>query len=605
VSARTRQAASAALAGFFALALFHALGWEFLAGHVLDVGRHVNHPTPGYGRFLGLWSFFGTLAAGLLAWALVRAAKPGLGAELATAWRETSATKWLVYGTLLAGLVPAALRVWLLGGMPLTDDEGAYRFMAEVLARGRLWADSPPLKIFFDRSMMINDGKLYGQYFIGWSALQVPGVWLGIPGFMNAVYSALTLPALFLTARRLAGPGWARVVVVLYLTSPMLMIGAATELSHTSCLFALVWAGWLALRSRDADAPLWVHAGVALAFSVAFFVRPISAVGLGVPLLAYWALGLRASSPAQRLRALGAFALPALVLAGLFLAVNQAQTGSAFELAYQRAFTYAQENDFRFSFWPEDWQGERFSEFTLESPVRSMAVAAAALFRLNFDLLGWPFSLAFIAFAGLGRGRGLVWATFFSFFLTHAFTNNVGIDTFAPMHYYELAWALLLLTVCGLERLRSGLARLGDTQSRLDLGLLPPALAAALVVTAFLGFLPPRLGAIHGVAESIALPFEAVEEAQLERAVVFAPSPFIQYCKSEPAWGWVFTRPNNDPQLENDVLWVNHVDLEMNRRLMRHFPGREGWMMFWDPSCRVVLVPLDRVLERPPGAAPG
>ena len=105
-----------------------------------------------------------------------------------------------------------------------------------MLATGRLWADSHPLKEFFDRVFMINDGKFYGQYFIGWPALMVPGVWVGAVGYMNAVYSALTVPPLFGIARRMGGSSAARVALLLFLASPMLMVGAATEMSHPSCL---------------------------------------------------------------------------------------------------------------------------------------------------------------------------------------------------------------------------------------------------------------------------------------------------------------------------------------------------------------------------------
>lgn len=589
LSRRLRWLAPTA-ASLLCLVLFWALGEHFLNGYALDLGRTLDPPTPWHGRFLGLWMFFGGLAAGFLALAFVRAAAGSswLG-ELADAWRASSDGKWLLYGSLLAGLVPAVVRTWLLHGMPLTDDESAYRFMAETLALGRLYADSPPLKLFFDRPMMINDGKLYAQYFLGWPALMAPGVWLGMAGFMNALCSALTLPALFLVLRRLAGASWAKLGVVLYLGSPMLMVGAATELSHTSCLLALAWTTWLVLRCRDAGARWLHHAGVAGAFSIAFFIRPTSALGVGVPLLLTWVLGLRALPWRERRRALLAFVLPALLLGGLFLGVNQIQTGSPFEVAYQRAFTYAQENGFRFSFWPKDWTGERFSEFTLAGPIRSLAIAASALYRLNFDLLGWPCSLLFAFFAWQARFRSLLWGMVGFYLLSHLATDNVGIDTFAPMHYYELAWPLLLLTGCGLAALHRGLVRLGDYRAAV------PAIVVALLTTAAVGYLPVRFGAIHRIAENVRMPWQALEDQEIDRAVVFTPEPFIQYCRSQPTRGWVLARPNNDPRLENDVLWVNHLSLEADRRLMQRFPDRSGWVMIWDPSCRVVLAPLEQI----------
>ncbi len=596
---------------------------EFLAPELYDFGRSLNPPTPGFGRFLAVWTLFGSLAAGLLAISLVRlAAARGLASRFADAADGFSDRKWMLYGTVFAFLVPAALRTFLLQGTPLTDDASAYRFMAEVLASGRVYADSPPLKLFFDNRFMINDGRFYAHFFLGWPALLVPGVWLGVTGFMSALCSALTVPALFLVLRRLVGSAWARAGIALYLVSPMLMVVAATETAHTSCIAALAWFTWFVLRSRDPGAPWWSHAGAALAFATAFFIRPTSALGVGLPLLVVWALGaLRLwASPRRFWAALVAFALPAAVMAALFLTVNKLQTGSYLEVAYQRAYTYAQENDFRFALWPEEVEGGAFTEFRVDDVARSLAVAGSALYRLNVSLLGWPCSLLFALFAVRGPLAATLWLSVLSYLGLHFFTDNVGVDTFAPMHYVELAWPLLLLNVAGLARLAAAGGRVDDLLAKqrgadgaeadtavtaVDAGWrwrrLPGALAAALVAVACVSYVPVRFGVIKAVAENVAMPWRGLEAAGIKKAIVFTPDPFIYYCRQPPVRGWVFVRPNNDPKLENDLLWANHLSVEKNKVLMRRFPDREGYVMAWDRSCKVVFLPLARIT---PGSIP-
>ncbi len=589
--------------GALLLLVLDATRSELMGGLELDFGRTLNLPAAGHGRYLALWLFYATSAAACLTVGFVRLAgeqsrgrHPGGGQmeRIVTAWNAGSDRRWLVITGLLAFLIPAALRVFLLGGAPLTDDESAYRFMAEVLAQGRVYADSPPLKLFFDNRFMINDGKLYAHYFVGWPALLAPGVWLGMTGLMNAFYSALTVPALFAVLRRLTGSGWARLGTVLYLSSPMLMVAAATETAHTSCVAALAWCTLLCLKALDKDAGWWWHSAAAVVFCVAFFIRPISALGVGLPLLIWWLSGLRGTAKAAR--SFIAFALPAVAMAALFLTVNKLQTGSFSEVAYQRAFSYAQENDFRFSLWPEDMEGDSFAELGFGGVRRSLSVLGAALFRLGVSFLGWPCSLLFALFAGRGRLRGVLALSVVSFLALHFFTNNVGIDTFAPMHYFELAWPLLVLSVCGLEKLSATLARFGTHGA-----LLPAAAAGALVITSLLSYVPVRFAAISRIADNVAMPWQAHREAGLGRSVVFAPEPFILYCRSRPATGWVFVRPNNDPSLDNDVLWVNHLSLEKDRLMMRSFEDREGYVMAWDQSCRVVFLPLDRLA---PGSFP-
>jgi hypothetical protein len=493
------------------------------------------------------------------------------------------------------------VRLVVLRDAPLSDDESPYRFMAELLATGRLQAPSPPLKLFYDRPFMVNDGRLYAQYFVGWPALMAPGIWLGIGGYMNAVYSALTVPALFLTARRLAGPGSARLMVGVYLTAPMLMIGAATEMSHPSCLFALAWMGWFWLLSRDRDAPVWSHAGVAAAFGVAFFIRPSSALGAGLPVLACWLWGLRRLLPARRLAAVAAFAAPAVTLALLFLAVNQAQTGSAFKPAYIREAEYARENQYRFTNWSvrsgyvETTPVVHF-DFT-RSWTDHVAYTGLALLRFNFALFGWPSSLLFVLLAPAGGPGGVLIASFVSFCLVHLAVLNPGLDTFGPHHYFELAWPVLLLSALGLARTAR---RLGQLSSRA--AAYPAAVAVALVVASVLQYTPIRLGVIAAIAAHVNRARDALAAAGIDRAVVFTPQPF-PVRDAGCSWprhfvGW---RPHNDPDLKNRILWVNHVSVEENRKLMETLPGRRGYVLQWDAACRPRLLPLE---ELSPHAVP-
>ena len=591
-------------AGLALLLTLDAIVGTFLVPNLFDFGRSLNTPTQGFGRFIAFWLLFGLPATLCLALGGARLVQHfGLEAVLRNAWCAGSDRKWMIYGTIFALLLPVALRTFLLDNTPLTDDEAAYRLMAQVVAEGRVYADSPPLKLFFDSRFLVNDGKLYSHYFLGWPALLVPGLWLGIPGFWNAFWSALTVFPLFAAARRGLGSPWARVTLVLYLASPMLMIGAATETAHTSCMAFLAAALWAFLRSRDDDARPVHHAAFAFAFSVAFFVRPTSALGVGLPFLVVWLLDRIRQ---RRIAPVVAFTLPALVLAALFLRVNQLQTGDPFHVAYQRAYTYAEENGFRFSLWTPETAEGGFSELAFEGPSTALAIAGAALLRLSTSLFGWPTSLLFVPFAGRGRFATLMWLSTASFFGVHLITDNVGIDTFAPMHFFEVALPLLLLTAAGIRRLTVAGEQLERRTPPLLPGLpltaLPSTLLVASLLAALAIYVPLRYGVIWRVADEVATPRRVLEEAGIERGVIFAPEPFVYYCRHEPTRGWVFVRPNNDPGLQNDLLWVNHLDLERNRLLMSHlFPDRQGYVMVWDTSCRVRYLPLDRI---PPGIVP-
>jgi hypothetical protein len=120
----------------------------------------------------------------------------------------------------------------------------------------------------------------------------------------------------------------------------MLTVGAATELAQASCIMALAWMTWFVFRSRDEGATRWSHASVAFTFSVAFFNRPLSALGIGLPLLIWWLLGLRQLPRREAAGSLMAFVAPALVMGGLFPTINKLQNGSFAITSYQRYHTY-------------------------------------------------------------------------------------------------------------------------------------------------------------------------------------------------------------------------------------------------------------------------
>jgi len=75
--------------------------------------------------------------------------------------------------------------------------------------------------------------------------------------------------------------------------------------------------------------------------------------------------------------------------------------------------------------------------------------------------------------------------------------------------------------------------------------------------------------------------------------VIFSALPFAPPCGTSPNH-FVFFRPVNDPDLANDILWVNHVNLDEDRRLMASLRGdRPGYVMRWTPPCNVVFDPID------------
>jgi hypothetical protein len=560
----------------------------FLPGGALDLGTAVL-PAVKHLSFLFYWSVLGSIAAFFLQVGLTRWQALDPGGAVGTEQKAVGHARWIALAMAAAFLVPCTLRFFLLRDAVLSDDESAYRFMAQLLATGRLAIESHPMKASFDRIFMINDGQFYAAYFVGWPALMMPGAHFGVPGYMNAVYSALTVPALYHTVRRLSGVPAGRVATLLYLASPMLMVGAATELSHTSCLMAAAWSIYLLLRSREQPAAWWTHAGVGFFFSLGFMIRPLSTLGVGLPIVVSWFIRTVALPPATRWRALMACAAPALVMATLFLAVNVAQNGSPFMSSYERSQEYLREVSFRNVGWSLANQPPSLSGYILgDGQWRlSLAKTTVGVVRLVFDLFGSPLCLVLVGLGWSVRPARVVWLSALCFVIVHFSIRDSGIDSFGPVHFFELSLPTLLLAAVGYGRLAEAARNCRPMLS----ASWPRDVVASLILVSLLGFAPVRLHALKVIASNVNAPEDAARKARISNAVVFTTHPFVEQKCIAPTRHFVFFRPNNDPGLTNGILWVNDLGVDQNLGLMKYFPGRTGYVMAWD-GCRPRFRPL-------------
>ena len=605
---RIRNAFLPFLASSLAFGMYLAIGRRYFDSFLLELGS-IHLPRPGHAYFLMLWLLFGSVATAFGTMALARiASSGGIADAVLRRWNGVSDHTWMIATALLALLIPFAIRWYVLRNAPVTDDESAYRFMAQLLAHGKLRADSPAMKMFFDHIFMVNNGHLYAQYFLGWPALMVPGVWIGYTGIMNPLYCALTAIPMFLIVRSLFGSSWAKLGTVLFLTSPIVMANAATELSHTTCLMALAWMTWFFLRSRED--PAWrLHAGLAVSFSLAFFIRPYTAVAAGSPVLLWWLTSLFQVKGRARSVPAVSFLVPAIAFAALFLSVNKVQNGSFFMPSYATAEAYRSEPGSYFQMAQERLQAQitqeglqaedflpgphperitllRVMEYVLSN-------AGIGLIRYNAAFLGWPISLFFLFFAGSRKSVRLFWYSFAGLFIFNSFHWSAGIDTFAPVKYTEMSLPAIVLTIAGIKNMTVWLSRFEDkAPGAYRLSRLPAACVAVLVIFSLAGYVPVRLRTLHRAAENINVPRDTVAALSLQDAVIFCPFPCTPLSMSEPVRHFVFWRPNNDPDLANDPLWVNDLGKEENAELMEHFPDRSGYVMRWTEDYELFLIPL-------------
>jgi hypothetical protein len=567
------------LAGVFLLASVPLAGARYYDGFQLDFS-HVDTLSPLQSVFLVFYGVLGTLGALLVTAGSTRLLPPARG-RWTGALTNGRDRPWLVTAMVAAFAVPLVIRWTMLHGMPVTDDEGCYVFAAETLARGRLWADPPPIPLFFERQFMIAQGRWFTQYPLGWPALLAPFAATGVPWLANPVYAALTVPLAFYAAKRLVGGRGARLALLLQTLSPQLLMASATLLSHTSCLMLLCAALLLALRIRDRVAGLRDHAGLALVISLAVFVRPATGLGACLPLVVLWVSAIWRERHA-RLRSVVAFAVPALLMACAFLSVNALQTGSPWQIAYKTVLKHHQNLGFRFGGYPKEYV-EGQSVFQPGQWDRSIALGGTALLRLNVSTFGWPACFLLLPLAWGRRGSLLPWAVLALNGAAQLPSPGVGIDVFGPMHFIETAQPVALLSAVGLLRLAAWLRRLGASGRARSAAVI---LLATLVTLSAVFYLPRLARRASASTSAVWTVHTAPARAGVGRAVVFAPSPIWGPCEFLPGT-FAHFRPTGGPWLDHAIIWANDLGRESNQRLMAHFPGRSGWALSVNAECSV------------------
>ena len=557
-----------------------------------------NIPDVKYTYFMLLWSGLGGSGAILLA---IGFSKLKSTSSIKLLNQQVNNYSFLIVFSLLTFIIPLFLNVFVFDGAYLTDDESAYEYSARAIVNGSLYFDSPESKLFYDRAFMINDGKFYSQYFLGWPALFALGIKFGIASFINPILSALSILPIYKIATHFVRVKWAKLIVVLFMTSPSVILMASTKLSHTSCVFALLWCSYHYLQIHKDASAVKNHSLFAIFFSIAFFIRPLSALALALPLLLIWANSLLSGNLSTK--QILSFIIPAIFFSGAFLLVNDVQNGSIGKVAYQRSIEYDIENKFRFSPRTSDIKIDKVANLTLKSPGRILETISIATIRHNFAIQGWPLFLVFAIFA-LKRKYILAWSMLISYSIFHININDAGFGSIAPVHFFEQIWLWMILVVAGLRELNlllkcmaRGLPRCLDSTKKLRIfsANFIPILVFCLITLSMVFYWPMRISALQTLTAASNYPIRKAEKTLRKPTIIFSNRPFVSPCISYPARLSMYYRPNSLPMFNEDILWVNNVGIEKNLEFLKQFPERHAYLMIWNHSeCLLTFSLIER-----------
>ena len=297
------------------------------------------------------------------------------------------------FGAALAAVVFAALvSRYCFSGQPFTTDEMVQQWHARILLSGHLSAIAEPNREFFNTAQVFDrDGRWFSQYPIGAPALIAAGMLLRAAWLVNPILLGVATWHLYRFLGTVADELTARVTTLLFLTSPMVLVMGASQMSHVPALaFTMIALASLARWDQAETAGALRVRALVTGFGVGLvtLVRPLDGAVLGVIIGGFqlW----RARGDARRWTSLALEIAGAALPIAVLLWANARTTGHPFLFGYEALNGEAHAIGFHV-----DPNGE------MHTPVRGLVRASGYLMRLSRYLFEWPIPGVLVIVAGL------------------------------------------------------------------------------------------------------------------------------------------------------------------------------------------------------------
>jgi hypothetical protein len=520
------------------------------------------------------------------------------------------------------------------------EDEEAFVWQAQVLARGKLTLPSPPESAAFLWPFVVDyEGQRFGKYPLGWPLVLSIGERLNLRDWVNPLLAGLGVWLTFLLGRSVFGSASGLLAAALTVTSPFFLMQSGSLLSHPlglvlSASFVLAWlvsfteyGGRTGAPENGAGAPqtgagapqtgagtpllsekkkLWASVFAGLALGALAITRPWTAVGVALP-FALHGLFLMVRphrfversdrNIRQRLLITGAITLG---FACLHLLWQWVATGDPFKNLYTLWWSYD-----KVGFGPG--HGVKATGHTLIKAINHLkqSFRAPGSSTGGFpELFGWkswswifiPFGL--LAALRLPRQRRLaallVAAPFLSLCLVHM-AYWVGSYVLGPRYYYEGLFSLTIYCGAGVALL-AGWAipgikhpEPGSWRARIAIprSVLVSLLLGGLVLYNLTTYLPQRLEplrGLYGISRAPMEPFLSEQAQQLTPALVIV--------HTQKAWVEYGTLLElQSPYLDSPFIFVFGPRLKNEQALARAFPERRIIHYYPDEPDKFYLKP--------------
>lgn len=476
--------------------------------------------------------------------------------------------------------------------VPHIEDEMAYVWQAQVIARGKLTLPSPPYEKSFLVPFVVDyQGQRFGKYPPGWPTMLALGVRSGARAWVNPLLAGLSLWLLFRLGQRLFGNLVGLFGVSLTLTSPFFWMNSGSLLAHPFGLFltlafVLSWGdifqGGLRKRGLPTALPMLVGA---LSLGLLALTRPLTAVGVALPFVLHGLWLFWRDKRETRLRLI-LFALLAAGVSCLLFLWQYAVTGNPLLNPYTLWWNYD-----KVGFGPGFGRAEGGHNLH-----QAWINLKYSLLFGRHDLFGWgQYSWVLIPLGALAVLLKRHWTSLPALLVLPALLFVylfywIGSALFGPRYYFEgLASAVLLSAVgfCWLAGLpihpqETYVSHQGWRKAH---RLLATAVLALAIAANLLFYTPLRLGGmygLYGVTASRLYPFLT------EQAQALTPALVIVHPEHWTEYGALLEL--SSPFLDSPFIVVRSIGPNTDQALAEAFEDRNILHYFPKDPYRFILI---------------
>ena len=469
------------------------------------------------------------------------------------------------------------------------EDEMAYLWQAQIMARGDLTVPSPVNpKSFLVPFVVDFEGVRFGKYPLGWPALLSLGINLGMRGMVNPLLGGLGIWLTYRLGKKVFSDIVGLIAAVLTLTSPFFLMNSGSLLSHPLGLvlslgFAL---SWFNAFGRGRSKQPWIFAilgGVSL--GVLAITRPMTAVGVGLPFAIHGLFLL--------IRKNGEVRRQVLALGGIAVAIGSLQ------LAWQ---WYATGNPL-FNLYTLWWEydkigfGKGYGVLPEGHSIQQAIQTTRQVFeRTQQDYFGWwKLSWIFLIPGAVAiyknskrRLEGVLITSVFPSLVLVYLSYWIGAFLFGPRYYYEGFFSLTIISAAGIALLAGWPYQPGRKWDRMKKYQRARSIAVLLLMLGLIlynliVYTPARLKDMHGlygVEQKHLEPFltEEFQEVTPALIIVHPKDEWIEY-------GTLIEL--SSPYYDSPFVVVHARGEEKDQLVINFLPGRNVFHYYPDEPERL------------------